>query len=351
MKKRVLAVMLTAAMLTAMVTGCGGNKDETAKDANTEEAEETVEESKELTKITISEFRNVSWTTAYVAEENGFFEEEGLEVEWALYDDGPVAFQGMHGGDSQFCLLSQEPVLKAQQEGLESTFIYTVLDTRLYGFVSAPEIEEVKDLKGKAIFAGMQGSAPYSFVSSILKEAGLDPEKDVTFVNMDYGASMAALAAGQIQASYINTDNRVEVKQMEVNNLVDTANPEDAEKYLKSDIFPGEIICATTKFVEENPETVQAFVNAVSKATEWMDEHTGEEIAKLIGSYYEGMTEDVLAQKMDIVKSALTETGYIDEESEMAVQDFCINNSVINAQIPYADMVNMTFVDEYQKNK
>ena len=36
---------------------------------------------------------------------------------------------------------------------------------------------------------------------------------------------------------------------------------------------------------------------------------------------------------------------------EMAVQDFCINNSVINAQIPYADMVNMTFVDEYQKNK
>lgn len=350
MKKRVLTVLLTAVMLTAALAGCAKEKEKAPAETKTEDAEDAGK-TNELTKITISEFRNVSWTAAYVAEANGYYEEEGLEVEWALYDDGPVAFQGMHGGDSQFCLLSQEPVLKAQQEGLESTFIYSVLDTRLYGFVSAPEIKNVADLKGKAVFAGMQGSAPYSFVSSILRDAGLDPEKDVTFVNMDYGASMAALGAGQIQASYINTDNRVEVKQIDVNTLVDTANPVDAEKYLKSDVFPGEIICATTKYVEENPETVQAFVNAVSRATEWMNEHTGEEIAKLIGAYYEGMEEDVLAQKMDIVKSALTKTGYIDEEPEMAVQDFCIGNGVITERLPYADMVNMTFVDEYQKNK
>lgn len=340
MKKRFLAVLLMVAMVAAMLIGCGSDKEA----AGTEEA-------KELTKVVVSEFRNVSWSAAYVAEANGYYEEEGLEVEWAMYDDGPVAFQGMHGGDSDFCLLSQEPVLKAQEEGLESTFIYSVLDTRLYGFVSVPEIKEVADLKGKAIFAGMQGSAPYSFVSSIIREAGLDPEKDVTFVNMDYGASMAALEAGQIQASYINTDNRIEVSQMEVNVLVDTANEADAAKYLKSDVFPGEIICATTKFVEENSDTVQAYVNAISKATEWMNEHTGEEIAELIGSYYEGMEQDVLAQKMDIVKTSLTKTGYIGEEPEAAVQNFCIGNGVIKEQIPYADMVNMTFVDNYQANK
>lgn len=337
-KKRILAVIMILAMTLAFFTGCGSSN-----------GEESSGDEKELTKITISEFRNISWVAAYIAEENGYFEEEGLDAEFALYDDGPIAFQGMHGGDSQFCLLSQEPVLKAQEEGLKSKLIYCVLDTRLYGFVTSPDIESVVDLKGKAIFAGMQGSAPYSFVSSILREGGLDPEKDVTFVNMDYGASMAALENGQIQGSYINVDNRVEVSQMDVNILVDTVRPEDAEKYLKSEVFPSEIICTTEKFAEENPETVQAFVNAVSKATEWMDEHSGEEIAEVLAPYYEGTEQSVLAEKMDILKESITQTGYIGEEEEMAVEEFCMGNGVITEQIPYEDIVDMTFVNNYQE--
>ena len=337
-KKRILAVIMILAMTLAFFTGCGSSN-----------GEESSGDEKELTKITISEFRNISWVAAYIAEENGYFEEEGLDAEFALYDDGPIAFQGKHGGDSQFCLLSQEPVLKAQEEGLKSKLIYCVLDTRLYGFVTSPDIESVVDLKGKAIFAGMQGSAPYSFVSSILREGGLDPEKDVTFVNMDYGASMAALENGQIQGSYINVDNRVEVSQMDVNILVDTVRPEDAEKYLKSEVFPSEIICTTEKFAEENPETVQAFVNAVSKATEWMHEHSGEEIAEVLAPYYEGTEQSVLAEKMDILKESITQTGYIGEEEEMAVEEFCMGNGVITEQIPYEDIVDMTFVNNYQE--
>lgn len=341
-KSRVTGLLLVIAMLILAIAGCGSKQSEAA---------ETAKKSDELTKITVSEFRGLGWAAVYVADAKGYYKEEGLDIDYALYDDGPVAFQGMHGGDSQFCLLSQEPVLKAQQEGLKSTIIYTVLDTRAYGFVSAPDIKDVKDLKGKTIFAGMQGSAPYSFVSAILKEAGLNPEKDVTFVNMDYSASMAALEQKQIQASYINTDNRVEIETMDVNILVDTARPDDAAKYLKSDVFPGEIICATTDYVKKNPETVQAFVNAISEATDWMNANTSEEIAKVIAPYFEGMTEDVLARKIEILKTSITKTGMIDEKPEKAVQDFCIGNGVISKQIPYKDIIDMTFVNKFQKNK
>ena len=160
---------------------------------------------------------------------------------------------------------------------------------------------------------------------------------------------MAALENGQIQGSYINVDNRVEVSQMDVNILVDTVRPEDAEKYLKSEVFPSEIICTTEKFAEENPETVQAFVNAVSKATEWMDEHSGEEIAEVLAPYYEGTEQSVLAEKMDILKESITQTGYIGEEEEMAVEEFCMGNGVITEQIPYEDIVDMTFVNNYQE--
>lgn len=340
-KRRILATILSAVMMTAVFTGCSKKTGDAGKTG----------ESNELKKVTVSEFRNLSWSAAYVADANGYYKEEGLDVDFALYDDGPVAFQGMHGNDSQFCLLSQEPVLKAQQEGLQSSIIYTVLDKRLYGFVAAKDITDAKDLKGKTVFAGMQGSAPYSFVCSILREAGLDPEKDVTFVNMDYSASMVALQQGQIQASYINVDNRVEIKSMDINVLVDTSEEKDAAKYLKSEVFPGEMICTTAKYAKENPETVQSFVNAISKATEWMNNNSAEDIAKVLSPYFEGMTEDVLTEKIAILKPSLTKTGHIDEEPEKAVQDFCIGNGVIKAQIPYSDIVNMEFVDTYQKNK
>lgn len=340
-KKGFLALGLACVLALSIfaLVGCGKSGSTTGDKAATGDLKE----------ITVSEFRNVSWAAAYVAEANGYYKKNGLKVNWAKYSDGPIAFQGMHGGDSQFCLLSQEPVLKAQLEGLKSKLIYAVLDTRLYGFVSDPSIKSVADLKGKAVFAGMQGSAPYSFVSAIIKNAGLDPQKDVTFINMDYGASLAALKSGKIAASYINTDNRIEVQQMQVNTLVDTSRPEDAKKYFTSDIFPAEIITTTAKYAEENPETVQAFVNSVAEATDWMNAHSGAEIAKVIAPYYDGMTEDVLAKKMDIVKTSLTKTGMIDEEPEKAVQNFCIKNGVIDRQIPYNDIVDMTFVKNIKK--
>ena len=123
MKKKLFALLLIMILSISVFTGCG-------KSGGEEPAE-----SGELTEITCSEFRGFAWMGCYLAEAEGFYEEEGLKVNWAMYDDGPVAFQGMHQGDSDFCLLSQEPVLKAQEEGLESKFIYTVLPFRL----SAPE--------------------------------------------------------------------------------------------------------------------------------------------------------------------------------------------------------------------
>lgn len=341
--KKLMAIALVVVMSVSMLAGC-------SKKESKETVGETTKQS-DMTKIVISEFRGLVWSAVYVAYENGYFQEEGLEPEFALYDDGPIAFQGMHGGDSQFCLLSQEPVLKAQEEGLKSSIIYTMLDTRLYGFVGASDITDASQLKGKAIFAGMPGSAPYSFVSSILRDAGLDPEKDVTFVTMDYSASMSALDRGEIKASYINIDNRVDIGTMDVNILVDTSNQEDAEKYLKADTFPAEIICATQKYTQENKETVQGFVNAVARGSEWINAHSDEEVAQLILPLYEGMDVDVLANRIGIIRDAITKTGLISEEAETAVQDFSQNIGVINGPIAYEDIIDMTFVNKYLENK
>lgn len=336
LKKKLCAAVVCALIACGMVlAGCHG----------------AVAAQKKLTEVKVSEFRGISWCAVYIAQEKGFFADEGLDVTFVKYGDGPVAFQGMHRNDSQFCLLSQEPVLKAQIEGLKSKLIYTVLDTRVYGFVTAAGIKNVADLKGKAVFAGMPGSAPYSFVSSILREGGLDPEKDVTFINMDYGASAAALANNQIQASYVDVSNYADVIKLNVNFLVDTARPEDSAKYLKSEVFPSQIVVATAKFVEENPETVQAFINAFHRATLWMHENSDEAVADALVPYYAGLTKEGLVDRVKIVKKSLTKTGYIGEKEEEFVQKYCMENGVIPRMIPYDEIVDMTFVNNVNKNK
>lgn len=339
--KKILSILLTVTLLITLLSGCGSKN--TDKPQNTSN-EQTA--SGEKTKVVISEFRALGWLPAHVAYQNGYFEEEGLEVEFAVYGDGPVAFQGMHAGDSQFCLLSVEPVMRAYEEGLKSTFVAAVQNTRLYAFVGSKDITDVKQLKGKSIFAGAPGSAPYSFVSNILRNAGLKPESDVTFVNMQYGASMAALAQGTIAASYMNVDNRIEFEKINGNVLVDTINKETRKEVFGSELFEGEIITTTKKFAEENPETVQKFVNAIIKGSKWIQEHSDKEAAELVSPLFEGTPVDTLAKKISIFRQAYSPDGMISKEGYAAVEKFAMGTGIIKQQIGYENIVNMSFVEK-----
>lgn len=337
--KKISGILLAVIMLVTLLPGCGGKK------ANQPAVNE------EKTKVIISEFRALGWLPAHVAYQNGYFSEEGLEVEFAVYGDGPVAFQGMHAGDSQFCLLSVEPVLRAYEEGLESTFIAAVQNTRLYAFVGSKNITDVKQLKGKTIFAGAPGSAPYSFVSNILKNAGLNPETDVTFVTMQYGASMAALAQGTIDASYMNVDNRIEFEKIDGNVLVDTKDMETRKQVFGSELFEGEIITTTKKFAQENPETVQKFVNAIVKGEKWIQEHSDEEAAELVAPLFEGTPVDTLAKKINIFKQAYSKDAMISKEGYASVEKFAIGTGIIKQPIGYENIVDMSFVEKANESK
>lgn len=338
--KKLLKRLLIFTLMTAMLTGCSSNK---TNDSTTK--------SEEKTKVVVSEFRALAWLPVHAAYEKGFFSEEGLDVEFAVYGDGPIAFQGMHAGDSQFCLLSAEPVLKAYEEGLESTFIAASEKSRLYAFVGSKDITDVSQLKGKKVFAGAPGSAPYSFVMNLLRNAGLNPETDVTFVNMQYGASMVALSQGTIDASYMNVDNRIEFENIEGNVLVDTADLETRKETFGSELFEGEIITCTKEFVKENPETVQKFVNAVVKGEKWIEEHSAQEVAELVSPLYEGTPVDTLTKKINISKDIYSTDGMISKGGYNAVEKFAIGTGVIKGQIGYENIVDMSFVEKANQNK
>lgn len=363
MIKRLISLSCAAALCLTLFTGCSAKEETTtttaaqttaaettaaqAEETKAAETEaETVAEKKDLGKLTVAEFRGMTWAPMYIAYQNGYFEEEGLEIELLRIDDGPNCFKGMHAGQNDICILSQEVALKAEEQGQHSTALVTMLDTRYYAFVATEEIQSVADLKGKTVFASTPGSAPYTFCVAVMEEAGLEIGKDVTLVNLNKGAVVAALEKNEVQAAFINADNFQEADNVDgLHYLVDTRNDEDAAKYLKSEEFPAEVIYAAKEFAAENPEKMQAFVNGVVKGLDWLQNHTSEEAAEVIADLFSPMEKDVIASKIEIMRGAYSKNGYISEAGENAVVDFAKRSGIISTDLKYEDMVDMTYVN------
>lgn len=342
--RKCLKLILLFGLIATLIVGCTtqNNQNDTAGQSQNEG---NVEEEKELEKIVISEMRGESWLPVYVAEMLGYFEDEGLDPEFVVYKDGPIAFQGMHAGDSQFCMLSTEPVLRAYDEGLESTIILPTVRSKQYMFATNSEITSIEELKGKAIFGGMPGSAPYSFVAAALEEAGLTVN-DVEWINMEYGAALAALEQGTVGGAYFDGIYINKLKDINANILINTMDPETHKAIYGTEFYESQMVVVTKKFAEENPETVQKFVNAVMRAIKWQNEHTDEEIAEVVAPMFEGKD---MVEIISILRDSLSTDGNYSREGFEAIERFCLEQGIISEPVGYDNIIDMTFVNNAKK--
>lgn len=334
MIKRVSVVLLCIILGSLFVSGCSGSQ--------------PAGKAKELTKIKISTIVGVNWASLFVAKNEGFFAKHGLDVEFTL-PGGPKGFQAMHAGECEFSMLSQEPLLIAQEKGIKSKIIATMQISRVYGIIAHKSITEVSQLKGAVIFGSNPGGAPYTFTQTVLRAGGLNPDKDVTFMQMDTRAAITALSKGEIKAAYINMSSLPELKGIDVNILVDTTREADSKKYLGNDEFPAEMICTTEEYAKAHPEVCQNLVNAILDAADWIKNHTDKEVAQSIKKDFTTLDLDVLAEEIKIMRNVYSYDGFISEAGQQAVIDMLVQSGIIKTKIPYADIIDMTFVNKYIK--
>ena len=352
MLKKLTALLLCLALFATVLAGCGSKNSDDGNQDQQQEADQKdpVNEPEDLKKIKVSMIGSVSFAPLYLAKALGFFEEEGLDVEFVT-PGGPKGFQAMHAGEVDFCMLSQEVLLGAAEKGQESSVIATMLDSRVYGIISTPDITDVSQLKGKVVFGSDPGSAPYIFTCNVLRNAGLDPERDVTFMQMDMNAAPLAVASGEVSAAMINMFKVAEMKDVEYNVLVSTLEPEDAAIYLGSEEFPAEIVCATKEYTQENPETCQAFVNATIKAEEWIQDHTDEEVANAVAPLMADYDPEILVEQVAMMRPIFSTTGMVSEAGEQAVIDIVLEAGTITQELAYDQVVDMSFVENYHNKK
>jgi NitT/TauT family transport system substrate-binding protein len=297
----------------------------------------------DITPVIIAEAtRGEGWLPVYLAQELGYFNEEGLEPEFVTYKDGPLAQMGLLNGDAQFCIIGFEPVLMAFDKGQKSKAILTTLNSQPYTFVGRPGLTKIRDFKGKVVFGGMPGSAPYYFIKTALRNEGLDPDADVTFASLEYGSELVAMSRGDLDGGYVRATRFAQVEEIGGNVLVDATDPEQHKKIYGSDRFEATVVQVTDEYINQHPEVIQAFANAVYRAIQWQNTHSDEEVATMVAPFFPG--RNINAPLIKVLRRCLSSDGQFSEEGYGAVTHFCKENGIIKKDIAMAAVVDQTFM-------
>src|SRR5438045_3963847 len=149
---------------------------------------------------------NVVHLTPYVADAFGYFKDENLTVELVRFDGGVGSLRASASGAIDLAGTSTEPVVDAIANGADVKIIYTYAPLVDVSFAVGPGIKSMADLKGKKMGVQEPGGFADVMTRIVLKKAGLDPAKDVTFVTTTTAGRVQALATGTTDTAVLHID-------------------------------------------------------------------------------------------------------------------------------------------------
>lgn len=136
-----------------------------------------------------------------VALDKGFFASEGLTAEFIPFRGGPDLVKAVIAGEILVGAAGSTDILVFREAGMPLKMIATQTEGNHFTLNVAPEVQDVKDLKGKAIGVTRVGATTWVFARMVAREHGWDADRDVKIVGLGgLDAQLAALARKEIHA-------------------------------------------------------------------------------------------------------------------------------------------------------
>nr|WP_260691692.1 ABC transporter substrate-binding protein [Rhizobium laguerreae] len=209
---------------------------------------------------------------ALIAEEKGYFRDEGLNVELKGFGDGPVIQQAVAGGEIDVAYIGAPPVYQWAARGLEAKIIAKVNygQAAVIAKTDGP-IHSLSDLKGKRLAGVNRGSGMDVLLRGyVLKEAGgLSPDTDLALSQMPVGNMNAALDTGVVDAAFLWEPFISQSVLRGAGRVVF-----DVNGALPG--YPWYVIAAPAKTLKERPDDLVKLLRANSKAIAFLREHPEE---------------------------------------------------------------------------
>lgn len=272
-----------------------------------------------------------------VAEEKGFFKSEGLNavsivMQNQVVVNGVVARQVDYGGTfSNF--------VGAALSGLPVRIVMAVMDGSDHYLVTSPNIKRVEDLKGKKFGISSFGGTPHSEAIMILRKYGMNPEKDVTFLQIGGSSTRyAALDSGSIDAAM----------------LVPPFNKLAAKRGFNEILSFNEImqiplggLTVHTQRIKEKPEEIVKMIKAMLKGVDYIRNNQSEMLSIMATRW--GIKEADVREGIyrDIV-GIYTRTGVASDETMKNVLQLVRETRKSKDDLGVSDIVDWSFAKKAQ---
>lgn len=348
MKKRLLASLLSAVLGLSLLAGCSGGQDNNGGSASDNRAAETEtaenEEEPELTKITLNEVaHSIFYAPMYVAIEEDYFTDEGIELDLVCGFGADKTMTAVISGEADIGFMGSEASIYTYNEGATDYVVnFAQLTQRAGNFlVAREEMPDFTwdDIKGSLVLGGRKGGMPEMVFEYILKENGIDPETDLEInQNIDFGSTAAAFSEGQGDFT-VEFEPGATSLESEGKGYVVASLGED------SGYVPYTAFSAKKSYINENPDIIQGFTNALQKGMDYVQTHTPEEIAKVIEPQFPETDLDTITTivtryyDQDTWKSNLI----FEQSSFDLLQDILESAGELEQRAPYEDLVTTTF--------
>ena len=283
-----------------------------------------------------------------ICERLGYFKEQGLDIAINDFRGGAQSLQALVGGSVDVVTGAYEHTIRMQAKGQD---IRAVIELgRFPGIVVGVRKDKAyttaADLKGMKIGVSAPGSSTNFFVMYMMSKAGLKPA-DASYIGVGIGPSaVAAIKKGDIDA-LANLDPMITKLEQDGDiKIVADSRTEEGTRAIFGGSNPAAVLYLKQDFIDRNPRTTQALVNAFYKTLKWLEQATPEQIAATVPEDYFLGDKALYVAAVKANKPVYSRTGIIPAAGMQSAADMLLafDDELKNAKIDLAKTFDDRFV-------
>lgn len=343
MKKRtknaLMALLSLTMLFSVLLNGCGKT--------NTNE---------NMQKVVLNEVaHSIFYAPMYIAIEEGYFEEEGIDLELVTGYGADKTMTALLSGEADIGFMGSEASIYTYLQGAEDYAVnFAQLTQRAGNFlVSRKPIEDFdwSMLKDTYVLGGRKGGMPQMVFEYILKKNSINPDTDLTIdTSIDFGSTAAAFSGakegdvGYAEFTVEFEPHATALEQQGIGYIVASLGTD-------SGYVPYTAFCARKSYLAENKDTLLHFTKALQKGMDYVNSHNPEEIANVIKEQFpETNIETITTIVARYHEQNTWNTDLIfSEDSFMLLENILMEAGELDDYVPYQDLVDTKFASEVAK--
>ena len=326
--KKVIATVLSVLMCLLCLAGCGAE-----------------EEKAGVTTLRLSEVtHSVFYAPQYAALQQGFFAEEGLEIELINGGGADKVMISVLTGEAEIGLAGPEACIYTLLEGREDPpRIFAQLTNCDGAFLVGRTDEDFswENLRGRTVIGGRKGGVPEMTLEYVMKQNGVIPHVDAAVdTSVQFNMMAGAFTAGNGDYVTLFEPTATEVELAGQGYVLCSIGEESGE-------IPYTAYFAAGSYMEEHPDVIRRFTNAVAKGQKWVAEQSDRTVAEAIVSFFPDTDVDVLEKVVARYRSigAWNETPVMEEESLERLETVMEEAGELSRRVVFEELVDNSFAE------